>query len=827
MLACSQRRRRTADRRRRQRGAGHRRGRPPGRAVQRRPGRALSRGGLTRDGRRRPARRPSPTSCCSSAAPTAATPRCCWRDAASLAAAAGPGRSWSPATSTRGDEVARDPRGAGTPVRPGRQRRARGSACSPRSRPAPRSARCSCAHVIGGKHLLARRRLHRDGPRRDPRRRAHRRRAARARAGRASTPAPATWWSSTSAAPRPTCTRVVEIDPEDAGLAREVVATAPVTRTVEGDLGMRWSAVTTVEAAAPDAPRRRAARRSRRRRDAAAVPRRTTPSARTTRPSPPRPRSAGAAPARRPQQVVLQPRRAGSSSAAARTCARSTCWSARAACCATDAPGVAARVLAAAPATTSTGGWQLPRAPRVGRRPRLRARRGRPAGRALPRGGTRPARRPAGRCRRGEPVSSLSNVSDDVTLDDIGAAREAIADVAVDGPRWRSRAGSPRWSAGRLAQVREPPAHRLVQDPRRLRADLPAVRGGAGARRRRGLAPATTPRASRWPRSCSASSPPCSCPRARRSRRSGHPGVRRRRGLRGQLARGLARPRPGEFAERDRGGADPPLRPRRHRGGAGHPRPRDPRAGARRRRPCWCPPAAAACWPASRSRSRRCGPTCGSSGVQAEGAAAYPGSLGAGPPRAAGVDEHDGRRHRGRPARRHHRSPRSATTSTRSSRSPRSRSRGRCSPLLERAKMVVEPAGAAAVAALLDQPARRSRRPAVAVLSGGNIDPLLLGKVIRHGMAAAGRYLNLRVCIPDLPGGLARLLTEVGGGRRQRARGRPRAASRRRCTSTRSRCSSSWRPAASRHAEQVLARLRERGYRVYRVTRSRERVRPV
>ncbi|MDP2774861.1 MAG: threonine ammonia-lyase [Nocardioides sp.] len=81
--------------------------------------------------------------------------------------------------------------------------------------------------------------------------------------------------------------------------------------------------------------------------------------------------------------------------------------------------------------------------------------------------------------------------------------------------------------------------------------------------------------------------------------------------------------------------------------------------------------------------------------------------------------------------------------------------------LLERAKMVVEPAGAAAVAALLDQPTAFAT-PAVAVLSGGNIDPLLLGKVIRHGMSAAGRYLNLRVNIPDLPGGLARLLAEVG-----------------------------------------------------------------
>jgi threonine dehydratase len=49
----------------------------------------------------------------------------------------------------------------------------------------------------------------------------------------------------------------------------------------------------------------------------------------------------------------------------------------------------------------------------------------------------------------------------------------------------------------------------------------------------------------------------------------------------------------------------------------------------------------------------------------------------------------------------------------------------------------------------------------VVVLSGGNIDPLLLGKVIRQGMAAAGRFLGLRVLIPDLPGGLAQLLAEL------------------------------------------------------------------
>ncbi len=80
--------------------------------------------------------------------------------------------------------------------------------------------------------------------------------------------------------------------------------------------------------------------------------------------------------------------------------------------------------------------------------------------------------------------------------------------------------------------------------------------------------------------------------------------------------------------------------------------------------------------------------------------------------------------------------------------------------LLERAKMVVEPAGAAAVAALMDQP-NEFGTPVVAVLSGGNVDPLLLGKLIRHGLASGGRYMNLRVRIPDRPGGLARLLGEL------------------------------------------------------------------
>ena len=79
---------------------------------------------------------------------------------------------------------------------------------------------------------------------------------------------------------------------------------------------------------------------------------------------------------------------------------------------------------------------------------------------------------------------------------------------------------------------------------------------------------------------------------------------------------------------------------------------------------------------------------------------------------------------------------------------------------LERAKLVVEPAGAAAVAALLDDPTA-FEPPVVAVLSGGNVDPVLLVRVLRHGLAAAGRYLSFHVRIDDRPGALAALLRQL------------------------------------------------------------------
>ncbi|KQP01618.1 threonine ammonia-lyase [Leifsonia sp. Leaf264] len=75
--------------------------------------------------------------------------------------------------------------------------------------------------------------------------------------------------------------------------------------------------------------------------------------------------------------------------------------------------------------------------------------------------------------------------------------------------------------------------------------------------------------------------------------------------------------------------------------------------------------------------------------------------------------------------------------------------------LMERAKLVVEPAGAVSVAAILSG-AVTADGPTVAILSGGNIDPLLMQRVISHGLAASDRYLTISIMLPDRPGQLAR-----------------------------------------------------------------------
>ena len=80
---------------------------------------------------------------------------------------------------------------------------------------------------------------------------------------------------------------------------------------------------------------------------------------------------------------------------------------------------------------------------------------------------------------------------------------------------------------------------------------------------------------------------------------------------------------------------------------------------------------------------------------------------------------------------------------------------------------MVEPAGAAGIAALI---AHRGEtlaglvepgRSVVVVLSGGNVDPIVLRKVFRHGMSAAGRYLHLRCSLSDRPGSLVGLLGAI------------------------------------------------------------------
>jgi threonine dehydratase len=80
--------------------------------------------------------------------------------------------------------------------------------------------------------------------------------------------------------------------------------------------------------------------------------------------------------------------------------------------------------------------------------------------------------------------------------------------------------------------------------------------------------------------------------------------------------------------------------------------------------------------------------------------------------------------------------------------------------LLERAKLVVEGAGAVGVAALLSGKAEATGT-AVPILSGGNIDATMLISVMRHGLTAAGRYLVVRTQLADRPGELIKLLSLV------------------------------------------------------------------
>lgn len=80
--------------------------------------------------------------------------------------------------------------------------------------------------------------------------------------------------------------------------------------------------------------------------------------------------------------------------------------------------------------------------------------------------------------------------------------------------------------------------------------------------------------------------------------------------------------------------------------------------------------------------------------------------------------------------------------------------------VMERSKLVVEAGGVVGVAAIMSGKLKLKGTTAI-VLSGGNIDPLLLQRVIRHGLAASDRYTNISVMLPDRPGQLVRTAEAV------------------------------------------------------------------
>ncbi|GAA4421972.1 threonine ammonia-lyase [Georgenia halophila] len=132
--------------------------------------------------------------------------------------------------------------------------------------------------------------------------------------------------------------------------------------------------------------------------------------------------------------------------------------------------------------------------------------------------------------------------------------------------------------------------------------------------------------------------------------------------------------------------------------------------------------------------------------------------------------------------------------------------------MVERSKLVVEPSGAAGVAAVLADPSAFAG-PVVVVLTGGNVDPLVLLRIIRHGMAAVGRYLQTHVMVKDAPGTLARLLAElaeVEANVLDVSHSRTSAG----LAVDEVDISVELETKGPEHCQAVLARLRERGYRV-------------
>jgi len=139
--------------------------------------------------------------------------------------------------------------------------------------------------------------------------------------------------------------------------------------------------------------------------------------------------------------------------------------------------------------------------------------------------------------------------------------------------------------------------------------------------------------------------------------------------------------------------------------------------------------------------------------------------------------------------------------------------------MLQTMKLQVEGAGAVGVAALLTRKiVPRTDEKICVILSGGNIDPILLSRVIEQELVRNGRYLVLRSSVPDRPGNLAGMTTQIAAAganvvdimHRRAAWGVP---------LDRTGLEMILEVRDQEHGEAVIQRLREHGYRVSAVGR--------
>ncbi len=80
--------------------------------------------------------------------------------------------------------------------------------------------------------------------------------------------------------------------------------------------------------------------------------------------------------------------------------------------------------------------------------------------------------------------------------------------------------------------------------------------------------------------------------------------------------------------------------------------------------------------------------------------------------------------------------------------------------LMERGKMVVEPAGAVGLAYLLEAKPSPGKK-VVTILGGGNVDMYLLGQIVAKGLTQMGRLVKIFILLPDRPGALKELVDEI------------------------------------------------------------------